>query len=163
MIGIIGATIALRFICRISLKKEEEQIAREQAENPHAKPHKMTLIAENHSLDGRTLMQVSQFLGRDFVVSRILHDGHVSIPNRDTIIHEGDRMYMVCAEDDAAAISAFIGPVCEVEWEEQDVPLVSKHILVTQPSMNGKTFGSLHFSSVYGVNVTRRRRSGTNL
>ena len=163
VIGIIGATIALRFICRISLKKEEEQIAREQAENPHAKPHKMTLIAENHSLDGRTLMQVSQFLGRDFVVSRILHDGHVSIPNRDTIIHEGDKMYIVCAEDDAEAIIAFIGPVCEVEWEEQDVPLVSKHILVTQPSMNGKTFGSLHFSSVYGVNVTRIRRSGTNL
>src|SRR5574344_2543282 len=80
VLGIIGATIALRFICRISLNKEEEQIAREQAENPHAKPHKMTLIAENHSLDGRTLMQVSQFLGRDFVVSRILHDGHVSIP-----------------------------------------------------------------------------------
>jgi putative transport protein len=41
--------------------------------------------------------------------------------------------------------------------------MVSKHILVTQPSMNGKRFGSLHFSSVYGVNVTRIRRSGTNL
>jgi len=60
-------------------------------------------------------------------------------------------------------LSAFIGPVDHVEWEEQDVPLVSKHILVTQPSMNGKTFGSLHFSSVYGVNVTRIRRNGMNL
>ena len=50
-----------------------------------------------------------------------------------------------------------------MEWDEQDVPLVSKHILVTQPRMNGKTFGSLHFSSVYGVNVTRIRRGGTNL
>ena len=163
VVGIIGATIALRFICRISLKKEEEQIAREQAENPHVKPHKMTLCATNKALAGRTLLQVKQFLGRDFVVSRILHDGHVSIPNRDTIIHEGDKMFVVCAEDDAEPIIAFIGNVCDVEWEEQDVPLVSKHILVTQPSMNGKRFGSLHFSSVYGVNVTRIRRSGTNL
>lgn len=163
VVGIIGATIALRFICRISLKKEEEQIAREQAENPHVKPYKMTLCATNKALAGRTLLQVKQFLGRDFVVSRILHDGHVSIPNRDTIIHEGDKMFVVCAEDDAEPIIAFIGNVCDVEWEEQDVPLVSKHILVTQPSMNGKRFGSLHFSSVYGVNVTRIRRSGTNL
>lgn len=163
VVGIIGATIALRFVCRISLKKEEEQIAREQAENPHVKPHKMTLCATNKALAGRTLLQVKQFLGRDFVVSRILHDGHVSIPNRDTIIHEGDKMFVVCAEDDAEPIIAFIGNVCDVEWEEQDVPLVSKHILVTQPSMNGKRFGSLHFSSVYGVNVTRIRRSGTNL
>lgn len=29
--------------------------------------------------------------------------------------------------------------------------------------MNGKTFGQLHFSSVYGVNVTRISRSGMNL
>ena len=163
VVGIILATIAIRMICGVQLKKEQEQIEHEQAENPHAKPHKMTLVVENHALDGRSLFQVSQFLGRDFVVSRILHDGHVSIPNRDTILHEGDKMYIVCAEDDSEAITAFIGQPTEVEWEEQDVPLVSKHILVTQPSMNGKTFGSLHFSSVYGVNVTRIRRNGMNL
>ena len=29
--------------------------------------------------------------------------------------------------------------------------------------MNGKKFGSLHFSSMYGVNVTRIRRNGMNL
>ena len=41
--------------------------------------------------------------------------------------------------------------------------MVSKSIVVTQPKMNGKTFGQLHFSSVYGVNVTRISRSGMNL
>lgn len=163
VVGIILSIIAIRFICRINLKKEQEQIEQERAENPHAKPHKMTLVALNKALDGRTVLQISQFLGRDFVISRILHEGKVSIPNRDTIVYEGDKMYVVCAEDDAEAIVAFIGPTCEVEWEEQNVDLVSKHILVTQPSMNGKTFGSLHFSSLYGVNVTRIRRAGMNL
>ena len=163
VVGIILAVIAVRFICGISLRKEQDQIDREKAANPHATPYKMTLQAMNKALDGRTLMQVKQFLGRDFVVSRILHDGHVSIPNRDTVIHENDKMFIVCAMDDAEAIMAFIGSQCEVEWEEQDVPFVSKHILVTQPSMNGKTFGSLHFSSVYGVNVTRIRRGDLNL
>lgn len=163
VVGIILATIAIRMICNVKLKKEQEQIEQERAENPHAKPHKMTLEVKNPALSDRTLLQVSQFLGRDFVVSRILHEGHVSIPNRDTVLHVGDRMFIVCAQDAAEAITAFIGEPCEVEWEEQDVPLVSKHILVTQPSMNGKTFGSLHFSSVYGVNVTRIRRNGMNL
>lgn len=163
VVGIILATIAIRMICNVKLKREQEQLEKERAENPHAKPHKMTLEVMNRALDGRTLLQVSQFLGRDFVVSRILQEGHVSIPNRNTILHTGDKMYIVCAEEAAEAITAFIGEPCEVEWEEQDVPLVSKHILVTQPSMNGKTFGSLHFSSVYGVNVTRIRRNGMNL
>ncbi len=163
VVGIILSTIAIRFICRINLKQESEQLERERAENPHVKPHKMTLHATNQALSGRSMMQVRQFLARDFVCSRLLHEGHVTIPNRDTIIHQGDKMYIVCAEDDAEAIIAFIGPEEHVEWEEQDVPMVSKHILVTQPSMNGKTFGEMHFSSMYGVNVTRIRRAGMNL
>ncbi|MBP5381075.1 MAG: putative transporter [Bacteroidaceae bacterium] len=163
VVGIILATIAIRFICRVKMQKEQEQLDREREANPHAKPHKMTLEVMNKALEGRALLQIAKFLGRDFVVSRILHEGHVSIPNRDTIFHTGDKIYVVCAEDDAEPITAFIGQPCSVEWEEQDVPLVSRDILVTQPQMNGKTFGSLHFSSVYGVNVTRIRRSGMNL
>ena len=163
VLGIIGATIAIRFLCGISLKDEQKKIEEELAANPHATPHRMTLVVKNAYLTGRTILQVRQFLGRDFVCSRILHNGHVSIPNRDTIINEGDKMYITCAQDDAEAIRVFIGPEEAVEWEEQDVPMVSKHILVTQPSMNGKTFGQMHFSSVYGVNVTRIRRGDMNL
>ena len=163
VVGIIGATIALRYLCHVNMRKEQAQVDAEHAANPHMTPHKMTLEATNKALDGRTLRQISQFLGRDFVITRLLHDGEVSIPNRDTVIRLHDKMFLVCAQDDAEAITAFIGEACEVEWEEQRVDLVSKHILVTHPSMNGKTFGSLHFSSMYGVNVTRIRRSGMNL
>ena len=41
--------------------------------------------------------------------------------------------------------------------------MVSRRILVTQPSINGKTLGELHISSMYGVNVTRVNRSGMDL
>lgn len=163
VVGIILSTILIRFICGISLKKEQEQIEQERNANPHAIPHRMTLEVKNTALDGRTVLQIRNFLGRDFVITRLLHDGHVSIPNRDTILHTDDRIFLTCAEDDFEAIVAFIGPTCEVEWEEQDTPMVSKHILITQPSMNGKTFGQMHFSSVYGVNVTRVRRGETML
>ncbi len=163
VVGIIVATILLRVICKVNLQKEQEQLDQEQADNANVKPYNMTLEVYNKALEGRTLLQVSQFLGRDFVISRMLSQGHLSIPNRDTVFHLGDKMYIVCAEGDAEAIIAFIGPKCEVEWEEQDVPLVSRKVLVTKPGMNGKTLGSLHVSSVYGVNVTRIRRSGMQL
>ena len=163
VVGIIGATIAIRYICRIKLQQEEDAILKQQAENPHAKPHRMTLKVENAAINGKTLLQVRDFLGRNYVCSRALHEGHVSIPTRDTKFYLGDHLFITCAEDDAEAIKAFIGPDDYVDWEEQDVPMVSKSIVVTQPKMNGKTFGQLHFSSVYGVNVTRISRSGMNL
>ncbi len=163
VLGIIGATIAIKYICGIRLENEERRLRDDAAENAHVKPHLMHLKVTNSYLAGRTLKQIHDFLNRDFVCSRILHDGHVSIPNRDTVFELDDQVFIVCAKADAEAIIAFIGPETEVEWEKQDQPLVSKRILVTQPSINGKTLGQMHFSSVHGVNVTRVTRQGMEL
>jgi putative transport protein len=163
VIGIIGSMIGIRYLCRVNFKKEEEQLQEEEAANPHMKPYMMHLEMHNDALEGKTLLQVKNFLGREFVCSRILQNGHVSIPRAETVFHMGDQLFIVCAEDDAEAIIAFIGPKIEVDWEKQDRPMVSRRILVTQSNMNGKTLGEMHFSSMYGVNVTRVNRSGMDL
>lgn len=163
VLGIIGATIAIKYIFGIKLEKEEEELAKEEEDNDDVKPHFMDLEVTNLYLEGKTLAQVHNFLNRDFVCSRILHDGHVSIPNGSTIFHIGDKLFVVCAENDAEAIIAFIGPTINVDWKKQDEPMVSKKILVTRSSINGKTLGQMHFSSAYGVNVTRVTRQGMDL
>lgn len=163
VLGIIGATIAIKYIFGIKLGKEEEELAKEEEDNDDVKPHFMDLEVTNLYLEGKTLAQVHNFLNRDFVCSRILHDGHVSIPNGSTIFHIGDKLFVVCAENDAEAIIAFIGPTINVDWKKQDEPMVSKRILVTRSSINGKTLGQMHFSSAYGVNVTRVTRQGMDL
>lgn len=163
VLGIIGATIAIKYIFGIKLEKEEEELAKEEEDNDDVKPHFMDLEVTNLYLEGKTLAQVHNFLNRDFVCSRILHDGHVSIPNGSTIFHIGDKLFVVCTENDAEAIIAFIGPTINVDWKKQDEPMVSKRILVTRSSINGKTLGQMHFSSAYGVNVTRVTRQGMDL
>lgn len=165
VVGIILATIAVRFLSRCNLKKEEEQLKAEEADNPNEKPHTLHLRVSNIYLDGRNLMQIHDFLNRDFVCSRYLHDGVVSIPNRNTIFKVGDELMIVCAEVDVEPIKAFIGPEVDTEWnvEYEKQPMVSRRIVVTKPSMNGKTLGKMHFSSLYGVNVTRITRHGIDL
>ena len=163
VLGIIGATILIRYVCKVRLEKEEEDLAAQEGNNVAKKPYKMHLEVTNKYLEGKTLLQVHDFLNRDFVVSRIVHDGELSIPNRDTIFHLGDQMLIVCAEADQEAITAFIGPKLDIDFEQQDQPLVSKRILVTNPAINGKTLASMHFSSVHGVNVTRLTRHGMDL
>ena len=163
VLGIIGATIALRYICKISIDKEEEKLDEEGNENGAVKPHFMNIEITNSYLEGKTIAQVHNFLNRDFVCSRLLHDGHVITPTGSTVFHIGDRVFIVCAENDAEAIIAFIGPEIEVDWKKQDEPMVSKRIIITRPSINGKTLGQMHFSSAYGVNVTRITRHGMDL
>lgn len=166
VVGIIGATILIKYICKINTADEEEQLNEEDAANPHAKAHNMHLRVENAYITGRTLREVSEFLNRDIVCSRLLHNGEVSIPNSKTKFEVGDELLVVCAEADAEAIKAFIGPEVEAEWDREKDEVqhfVSRRIVVTRPEMNGKTLGKMHFSSVYGVNVTRISRQGMDI
>lgn len=165
VLGIIGATIAVRFITRTRLADEEEELKEEEAENPHAKPHQMHLKVDNTYLAGRTVAQINEFLNRDVVFSRLFHDGKYTIPISKDKFEMGDEVLVVCAEADAEAIQAFIGPEVDTPWEEDESnqPLVSRRIMVTNSSMNGKTLGKMHFSSVYGVTVTRISRQGMDV
>ena len=163
VLGIIGAIILIRYICKVHLDKEEEALTAQEGAKATQKPHHMHLEVTNKYLEGKTLLQVHNFLNRDFVVSRLVHEGELCIPNRDTIFHMGDQMLIVCAEADQEAIMAFIGPKLDIDFEQSDQPLVSKRILITNPKINGKTLGSMHFSSVYGVNVTRITRQGMDI
>ena len=163
VLGIIGATILIRYACKVKLEKEEERLKAMEETAANKKPYKMHLEVSNKYLEGKTLLQVHDFLNRDFVVSRLVHEGEVCIPNRNTLFHIGDQMLIVCAEADHEAITAFIGPKIDVDFEQQDQPMISKGILITNPKINGKTLASMHFSSVHGVNVTRVTRHGIDL
>lgn len=165
VLGIIGATILIRYITKTNLRKEEDELEQQEAANPHAKPNVMTLEVSNAYLAGRSLKQICEFLNRDIVCTRLLHDGKITIPNRNTRFEVGDRVLIVCAEADAEAIKAFIGPETQFEWDNANdtQPMISRRIIVTNPKMNGKTLGKMHFSSVYGVNVTRITRQGMDL
>ena len=162
VVGIIASIIAIRYIFRINLSKEEKELQSQESDMKH-QPHMLHLEVRNESIDGKKLLQVKDFLGRPFVCSRIRHEGHVSIPSQDTEFHIGDQLFIVCSEEDAAAVTAFIGREIQVDWEKQDMPMVSRRILVTKSEINGKKLGSMHFRSMYGVNVTRVNRSGMDL
>jgi len=165
VLGIIGATIAVKYICSIKLAEEEEKLNANEA-NDAAKPHLMHLIVENQFLAGHTMLEIHDFMKRDFVCSRILRNGKLIIPKSSTTLEVQDKVYIVCSEQDAEAVQAFIGHetiVPEFAEQEKTKQMISRRILITKPEINGKTLAKLHFSSVYGVNVTRITRQGMDI
>ena len=163
VVGIILSIILIRVFFKINFQAEEEHFNKKNKKNAAMKPHLMHVEVNNNAINGKSILEVRGFIGRDFVCSRMLHDGHVIVPKRDTILEEGDKLYIVCAEEDADAIVAFIGSLVEVDWEDQDLPMESRQVLVTKNEVNGRTLGSFHPSSMHGVNVTRIFRSGMEI
>lgn len=165
VIGIIGATILLRHLCKVDLNKEREILSQEDSADHHQKPHRMYLEVVNPALEGISLKRLRELSNRDFVCSRILHDGNVNLPSKDTVLHVGDYLLIVCAYDEAEGITTFIGKNVDakLEFDDNHSPIISRRILVTEKNVNGKTLSQLSLSGKFGVNVTRIYRTGIEL
>ncbi len=162
VVGIILSIVLVRLIFRIKLEKEEEKIVAE-AESVVDKPERLTLRLSNKALHGRALHDIRQLVGRNFVVSRLMRGNDFSIPQTETILHEGDVLLVIAAQSDAEPIKAFIGETTETDWKISEKRMVSRRIVITRSEINGKTLGSLRIRTLYNVNITRVNRSGVDL
>lgn len=166
VVGIIGATIALRYICGISLQKEAEEIEHDTEASPDTIPHHFYLRVTNKGIFGKSLMELQNFLKCDFICARAKINEEMFIPNGQTRLEEGMKLMMVCSVADQEAVTMIIGEPLNESWRKEineSTKYVSKKVIVTNPLVNGKTFEELHFSTLYNVNVTRVTRAGMTL
>ena len=129
-----------------------------------------SMVVANPGIFGRDLRRISEYSHVQFVVSRIWHDGHVSVPSPDTIVEKDDRLLVVASRRDIDTLEALIGRREQTDWNRSDVDwnsidssVVSRSIVVTRPSINGRSLGSLHLRNSYGINISRIVRSGVIL
>lgn len=164
VVGIIVSIALIRAIFRIKLDKEREALE-SGSEAKHAA--KISIELTNANLFGRTVVETRGLINRSFVVSRICRvNGQIDIANASTILEEGDKMLIICAQDDVEAIEMMLGHQIDMQhsdWLNLDQQFISRRIIITQPHINGKTIGELRLRSNYAVNVTRVNRSGVDL
>lgn len=166
VVGIILATIAVRFLTRTSLEEERKALEAAEENDPASAPKHLVIRVTKSAAEGRTLEALHQFLNVQFVISRcILPDGTLLIPGRETVLEQNMQIHLVCAEKDAERISELLGELIEVGHEEkiESEQYVSRRLVVTRPEINGKSFAQLHVSTLYNVNVTRVTRHGMDL
>ena len=165
VLGVILVPMIVKVICKIKDDKENEQLTLMEQQNAASKPVRQYIEMQNERLAGKTIVELRRIINREFICSRLLHDGKVETPHRDTTVSLGDQLCIVSSEDDADSILTILGSVVEIQWDNisGSEPLVSRRIVVTKDKINGKTLGELHLGSIYDVTITRVVRSGTEL
>ncbi len=162
--GIIGAMFLIKALFRIKPADEIDAIQRE-TENNLKKPDMVSIEVTNPLLDGKTLRQILDIVQFDFVISRLMDkDGNIVIPVSKTVVHTGDKLYVVISAKDTERFETLIGPAVEVDWEEATPSqVVSRRIVITKSEYNGVALGSLRLHAGYQVNATRVNRAGVDL
>lgn len=167
VVGIIASIIGMRYLFRINMKTEAEKL--EGNETEQSAVELLSLEVNNPTIFGKSIKDLAPLLKhRKFIVTRILHDqtDHIEIASSKTVLHEGDKLFVVTVPADIPTITTFIGRVVEMsvdDWAVLDKQLIAKRVLVTRSNINGRTIKELNLRSNFGVNITRVNRSGVDL
>ena len=161
VLGIILSMMLLKVIFRVDTKVEESKL--EIKQESHEKPDILTFRITNSNIDGITLAELKHSFGHEFVATRMLADDRVFIPHANTELHTGNLILVVTRHANARLLQQLLGEEVQYEWKDDDSTMVSRRIVVTRDSVNGKTIGQLHLRSAYNVNITRVERAGISL
>ena len=166
VVGIILSMILVKIIFKINLADETKTLEAEKEES-QLKPYMITVEVTNRLIHNMPLARLISIIDRNFVISRMKKSGsdEIIIPTSKTIISEGDLLYMVISAQDEEAFVAIIGPKIEMDWktDEQQGPVVSRRIVVTNHEYSGRKIGSLRLHMGYKLNATRVNRAGVDL
>lgn len=164
VIGIISSIMAIKLIFRVKFEKELEIIAAQEKTINSATAYTIEVL--NPNVINKNVSEIIYHIGKKFVISRVLRAGNqIEIVSSKTIFNLGDRLLVIAAENEIDTITAFIGKRANdiPAWDKLDSQLVSRRIIITKSNINGKTLGELKLREIYGVNITRVNRVGTDL
>ena len=173
--GVIGVILCVVILKLIFHKPGSN--AKEQHDN-------QTFVSEfrisNPAIYGKAIKDIMKDVSIRLVVSRVwkfngnneddANDGTVIIPNGDTILEKGEHVLVMTKETETGIAEKLFGETVHKDWNKKDIDwnhldstLVSRHVLVTQPHMNGAKLGDLHLRNAYGINITRVNRAGIDI
>lgn len=165
VLGVLAMLIAFKGIFKIDIEKERKTI--ESTDSAIAESARsMHCEVKNPAIFGKSIREVLCSEGSGIVISRIMKNGEISIPQPDTLLEEGDKLLIVTTRNKADRVRIIFGetiPMCQNDWQKKDDAHVSRRLSITKSSITGKSIGSLHIREAYGVNVTRVLRSGVEL
>ena len=166
-LGVVGVILAIIVIKKLIARPQDMDIKQEDDPN-------QTYIAafqvHNPGIYGKRIETLANDSHTKFVISRLWRNGKVSIPSRETILMENDRILVVTIEKDMPILTMLFGEQENRDWNKEDIDwnsidreLVSSYIVVTRPEINGRRLGSLRLRNAYDINVSRVLRSGVKL
>lgn len=166
-LGVVGVILAILAVRKLFVR--EKDLAEHEADDPN---HTFiaTFQVHNPAIFDKSIQDIAKLSYPKFVISRVWRDGKVSIPTSEKILKENDRILVITTEKDAPTLTILFGEQEKKDWNKEDIDwnaidsqLISKHIIVTRPEINGKKLGALRLRNTYGINISRVLRSGVQL
>ena len=172
VVGILFSMLVIRWVFRIKMDKEEDQVKAEKGEVQQVEHYDMRLT--NPQIEGLHVRDLGLLTHVTIVVSRVLDThGNEFMPDAETLLHVGDQVRLVTDKKNERTVLLLgelttvllLGELTDIHWEEkeQNIHLVNQHIVVTRDKINGKQICDLKVRDAFHITITRVRRAGIEL
>lgn len=159
VVGIIAAMLTIKALFRINPEKELDLFSsHSKAQAP--KLHTVNLDVTNSAITGLPIGHVPGFPTASVVISRIQHNGDITVARPTTTLAVGDVVLAVGPKEKLDELESILGKKSDVDLREVESNISTQRIAVTRKSVLGKTLGNLALSRRFGVSVTRLSRMG---
>ena len=167
-IGVLGVILVILLLkAFFGIDPEKEKEALERAEDGTADTaRRMHCEVANPAVVGFSLRQVIAEAGGGFIISRMMRDGVVFVPDAETVFQPGDKMLIVTSQPHVDSIRILFGkeiPMHQKDWQRIDETLVTRRLVISRSQLTGKRLKDLRLRSAHGVTVTRVIRAGVEL
>ncbi len=166
-LGVVGVILAIVVLKKIIVRPKDME-CHDHDDTNHT--YIATFQVHNPAIFNKSIQDIAKLSYPKFVISRLWRDGNVSIPTSEKILKENDRILVITTEKDAPTLTILFGEQENRDWNKEDIDwnaidsqLVSKHVVISRPEINGKKLGSLRLRNSYGINISRVTRSGVQL
>lgn len=156
VVGIILVMILVRVFFRQNPNKAAEDYAKELAET-RKDIVSCSLSLNNKNLFGAMIKEIPGIRTSGVVITRLLRDGNVCMPDGKVVLQEGDCLHIVGFPESVSEMEKIIGTRLAKPIVELDSKIETRSILVTNKKVLGKTLGELALER-YGVTVSRVSR-----
>ena len=166
-LGVVGVILAIIVVKKLFVRPADME--QHEHEDPNH-TYIATFQVHNPAIYNKSIQDLVHISTIKFVISRLWRNGQVSIPTSEKILKEHDRLLVITTEKDVQALTILFGEQEKKDWNKEDIDwnaidseLISKHIVISRPGINGKKLGSLRLRNTYGINISRVLRSGVQL
>ncbi|MDA8129970.1 MAG: putative transporter [Elusimicrobia bacterium] len=157
--AIIGIILTMVLIRRLFRSQADRDMLEAGPDKPASSLQAASITVENRNLDGLRIMDIPALDELGIVVSRVLHEGALSVAHDDTVLRAGDTLLAVGQPESVRKFTLVVGSLSTTDLKKMPSRIIHSRVIVTKKDVIGKTLGELALESRYDVAVTRAARA----
>jgi len=164
ILGIIGAMLLIRRLCKVSIEEEAQQI-RLQEKQDYAPVERRCITIDNNRLDSIAFGRIPGIDETGVRISRIKRsdDEDVHAATDETIMRAGDVIQVVGTREGLDRFTPLLGQVSDIDLMKAGGDAEFRRIFVTAADALNRPLRELSLDVLYNVTVTRIVRAGVEM